>query len=137
MAVHVAAEVVHVRDRDYANSNLTVAEMKAKYGEVTDESIRLLENRIVRRGFYLKLFNAPIGGVKPADFERDRDHAWALEERAIARGVSYVGAIFGSNAPGSRKTRLATSPISRSKTSGVAGEGSGTETDDYGEESGS
>lgn len=127
--------------RDYANCNLTKGEMKVKYGEVSDENIRLLENKIVRRGFYLKLFNPPIGGVKPTDFERDRDHAWALEERAIANGVSYVGSIFGSNRPGSRKPRLTREgsplggPLVRSKNSGDDGEEPGTDSDDYGEES--
>jgi hypothetical protein len=122
--------------KDYAARNLTVAEMKAKYGEVSDENIRLLENRIVRRGFYLKLFNPPIGGLKPADFERDRDHAWALEEQAIAKGMAYVGSIFGSNRPGSRKTRLATPPMVRSNANGDDGEESGMIEDDYGEGSG-
>jgi hypothetical protein len=123
--------------RDYANCNLTKAEMKAKYGEVSDENIRLLENRIVRRGFYLKLFNSPIGGIPLKDFERDRDRAWELETQAIARGISYVGSIFGSNRPGSRKTRLATPPMVRSKQSGDDGEESGMVEDEYGEESGS
>ena len=122
--------------KEYAARNLTVAEMKAKYGEVSDENIRLLENKIVRRGFYLKLFNPPIGGVKPADFERDRDRAWALEEQAIAKGVAYVGGIYGSNAPGSRQTRLTTPPV-RGTGVGSGLPGSDMVDDDYGEESGS
>lgn len=122
--------------RDYAARNLIVADMKAKYGEVSDEQIRLLENRIIRRAFYCRLLNTPLG-LKAADFDRDRDHAWKLEEQAIAKGVSYIGSIFGSNRPGSRPTRLGTSPVSRSKRSGVGREDTGTDSDDYGEESGS
>lgn len=132
--VKVLTETEAAFYRDYAARNLTVAEMKAKYGEVSDESIRSLENKIVRRAFYCRLLNAPLG-VRPADFERDLDEGWALEKRAIARGHAYIGSIHGSNDPGSKPTRLRT-PLPRAR----YGPDAPTPTDaglqdDYGEES--
>ena len=81
--------------KDYAARNLSAEEMKTKHGEVSEDQIMGLENRIIKRAFFVRILN-PSLGIRPASFERDLHEGWGLELRAIGAGVSYVGSVHNS-----------------------------------------
>jgi hypothetical protein len=95
--------------RDYTNRNLTKEEMTQKYGDVSDEQLCALENRMIRRAMWLNLPPVRIKdigiGFRPDDYERDREEGWQLEVKGLAKGRTFIGEIHGTNDPGDRPLR--------------------------------
>jgi hypothetical protein len=79
--------------KDYADRNLTAAQLKVKHGEKTDEDILLLENRAIRHAFKLRLLDPPLEELMYRDFELDLDEAYKLD--AIMVGKSGGGYVNG------------------------------------------
>jgi hypothetical protein len=88
--------------RAYANRNLSPDEMRAQFGQVEEDSIIALENRIIKHALHLGLLRPPLEVAaamvkrrEQNEFERGLDESWQMETRSIGKHISW-GAIGGT-----------------------------------------
>jgi hypothetical protein len=89
--------------KDHAQRNLSAAEMLAKHGEVTEDQIRELENRIIKHALHVRILLPRVKpGARLFDFERELEESWDLELRATGKEISWasVGNAFGGRIHG-------------------------------------
>jgi hypothetical protein len=127
--------------RDYADRNLTAAQLKVKHGEKTDDDILLLENRAIRHAFKLRLLDPPLTELLYRDFELDLDEDWKHDIQMISKtGGGYIGGhVTGGKLDRYGRTMklnsFRTRPIRETAGGSFAADNGAPEYDDFGDES--